>query len=141
MRNQRQDPRITDTQDLLASLRALGRSRSFARVINLSQGGMLVAETGLQVGEETAFELAGPGFRYAGVADVAHITNGATGLRFRSWQGQADRPMRSLIAKRGEASSDTRERHHSAVRRVAVLIGADRPAQRGPDRSWPPSTG
>jgi hypothetical protein len=127
----RQHPRITDTQDLLANLRSLGRSPRASRVLNLSEGGMLVAGNDLAVGETTRFELSGATGHYAGVAEVAHLTNGSTGLRFLSWQGQADRPVRSLIDARSEwAVSQTESRgERSVIRRVAVLVGPQRPSR------------
>jgi hypothetical protein len=129
MRNLRQHPRITDSRDLLASWRAIGSPRTVGRVINLSQGGMLVAGTQLKVGEVTGFELGGPNFRYTGVAKVAHTNGETTGLRFLCWHGQAERPVRTLIQnrshKRHPVTTDSREREQSIVRRVAVLIGAD----------------
>ena len=138
MANLRQHPRITDTRDLLASLRTIDLPRTDGRVLNLSQGGMLVAGTKFKVGEVTDFELTGPGFRYAGVANVAHTTDGATGLRFLSWQGQADRPVRALIDNRSgnrEAGfTDPRARGRRGARRVVVLIGTDRSSDGPADR-------
>jgi hypothetical protein len=136
MRNLRRHPRVTDTRDLLASLRSGGRSRRSGRVLNLSQGGMLVARFDVKVGEVTNFELAGPSFRYAGVAEVAHQTDRSTGLRFLRWDGCADRPVRALIEQRAESqqqfSRDLRARDQRALRRVAVLIGTDRGSRRKP---------
>ena len=96
----RQYPRIADTSDLLASLRSIGRSEHVGRVLNLSQGGMLVAGGELKIGEISGFELAGPGFRYAGIAEIAHRTNGALGLRFIWWRARADRSLRELVKQR-----------------------------------------
>ena len=137
MPDRRQHPRITDTQDLLASLRAIGHPRTLRRVLNLSQGGMLVAGTTLSVGEVTGFELAGSGFRHTGVANVAHTTASATGLHFLCWQGQADMPLRALVEDRSRdrdaASIDHRARGQRGVRRVVVFTGtSDRPADRPP---------
>lgn len=131
MRNLRRHLRITDTRDLVASLRSAGRSPRSGRVINLSQGGMLVHTSHLEVGETTAFELLGPGFRYAGLAEVVHRTNGAAGLRFLGWQGHAERPLRALIESRSNVPTRTVGDHQQLVRRIAVLIGAQRaPAAR-----------
>jgi hypothetical protein len=126
----RRHPRISDTGDLLAKLRSTRRTPQDTPVLNLSEGGMLVAGEDLAVGDRTGFELAGPSFHYAGVAEVAHLTNGTTGLRFLSWQGQADRPVRSLIAARSEwgTSKVGRQRDERVIRRVAVLVGPERPA-------------
>jgi len=73
--------RVADTQDLWARLPF--RSRYAAdRVLNLSEGGVLVAGGELDVGEIVSFELSGfREFRFAGLAEVAHRTNRATGLR------------------------------------------------------------
>lgn len=92
MRNMRRHLRITDTRDLVASLRMAGHAPERGRVLNLSQGGMLVHTSRLKVGETAAFELLGPGFRHAGLAEVVHRTGGAAGLRFLRWQGHAERP-------------------------------------------------
>ena len=125
----RQHPRITDTQDLIAGLQAIGRPLKAGRVLNLSEGGMLVTGTTLGVGDVTGFELAGPGFRYAGVANVAHTTDGATGLQFICWRGQADRSVRALVTRRSHnadaGSLDRRPSSWRGVRRVAVFIGTD----------------
>jgi hypothetical protein len=96
----RQYPRIACAQDLSASLRPTGRSCASGRVLNLSEGGMLVATSDVDVGRTTNFELVGPDFRFAGLAKVTHRTDRATGLRFLRWQGPADRPVRALIAAR-----------------------------------------
>jgi hypothetical protein len=93
----RRHPRITYAQDLSASLRPSRRTCITGRVLNLSEGGMLVAASDVNAGETTAFELVGPDFRFAGVAEVAHRTDVATGLRFLRWQGPADRRLRALI--------------------------------------------
>jgi PilZ domain len=96
----RQHPRITYAQDLSARLRPAGRSCVNGRVLNLSEGGMLVDTSDLDLGGTTHFELAGPDFRFAGVAKVAHRTDEATGLRFLRWQGPANRPLHALISAR-----------------------------------------
>jgi hypothetical protein len=96
----RRYPRITCAQDLSATLRPTGRSCATGRVLNLSEGGMLVATGDVDVGGTTDFELVGPDFRFAGLAKVTHRTNVATGLRFLRWHGPADRPLHALIATR-----------------------------------------
>jgi hypothetical protein len=129
MHTARRHARISETRDLLAKLRPSGHPAHRGRVLNLSEGGMLVVGGRLKVGQKTGFELSGPNFHYAGVAEVAHLTNGTTGLRFLSWQGHADRPIRSMIEHRsewkppkGQADADQR-----LIRRVAVLVGPKRP--------------
>ena len=93
MRIARRYPRITtDVHDLHSNLAASGSSTEVDRVLNLSDGGMLIANRRLKVGQETDFELTGPNFHYAGVAEVAHLTTESTGLRFLSWQGHDNRP-------------------------------------------------
>ena len=96
----RQHQRITETQDLSATLWTPGRRFAARPVLNLGEGGMLVAELKLDVGNLASFEIAGLYFRYAGLAAVVHTTDWATGLHFMRWQGQADRPLRALIAAR-----------------------------------------
>jgi hypothetical protein len=132
MRTARRHPRITDTRDLHAALRPTGRTAQDGGVLNLSEGGMLIAGGGLNVGEQTGFDLVGPSFHYAGVAEVAHLTAETTGLRFLSWQGHADRPVRSLIDQRSDWDAPTSARRSDgpAVRRVAVLVGPARPTGR-----------
>jgi hypothetical protein len=95
----RQHSRITDTRDLTATLPARGRAGCAHRVINLSEGGMLI--TGAEpvgTGEAASFELAGRDFSAAGVAEVVHHTSEATGLRFVGWRDQGDRQVRALIS-------------------------------------------
>ena len=104
-------------------------SRDVEGVINLSEGGMLVADNTLTVGEQTGFELSGPSFHYAGVAEVMHLTNETTGLRFLSWQARDNRPFRSLIEQRAEWQAPANagdQRADPVVRRVAVLTGPKR---------------
>jgi hypothetical protein len=96
----RRHPRIICAQDLSASLRSPGRPCATGRVLNLSEGGMLVATSDVDVGRTTNFELVGPDFRFAGLAKVTHRTGVATGLRFLRWQGPAGRPVRALITAR-----------------------------------------
>jgi hypothetical protein len=92
--------RITETEDLSATLWTPDRRLTARPVLNLGEGGMLVADLDLDVGVLASFEIAGLYFRYAGVAAAAHNTDGATGVHFVRWQGQADRPLRALIAAR-----------------------------------------
>jgi hypothetical protein len=109
-------------------------------VLNLSEGGMLVADKSLVVGQQTGFELSGPSFHYAGVAEVVHLTSETTGLRFLSWQSHDNRPIRSLIEERSDwqapAGPET-PRDRPVVRRVAVITGPRRES-RPPTSSPPP---
>ncbi len=135
MNNARRHPRITDVKDVRARFGSGPGSRAVDRVINLSEGGMLVADDALTVGQNTAFELSGPSFHYAGVAEVMHLTNETAGLRFLSWQARDNRPIRSLIEQRSEwqpPADATTQRPSGVVRRVAVLTG--------PRRNAPPQT-
>jgi hypothetical protein len=135
MTNARRHPRITGVQDVRAKFGAGGSSRGVDSVLNLSEGGMLVADATLEVGQSTAFELSGPNFHYAGVAEVMHLTNETTGLRFLSWQARDNRPIRSLIEERSEwqvPANAGDQRADPVVRRVAVLTG--------PTRRVPPQT-
>ena len=104
---------------------------------------MLVADSSLEVGETTGFELSGPSFHYAGVAEVVHLTSESTGLRFLSWQSHDNRPIRSLIEQRAEWEAPAhaaKERRDPVVRRVAVITGRRRdPVQ--PTPSSPPEAG
>lgn len=126
----RKSRRIRNTRELFASLRPAGENTHEGAVLNLSEGGMLIAGDGLTVGEKADFELSGPSFHYAGVAEVAHLTAGATGLRFLSWQEHDDRPFRSLLAEMSDwkPPTATPERDRAVLRRVAVLVGAKRSA-------------
>ena len=143
MNNARRHPRITDVQDVRATFGSGGSSRGVDRVLNLSEGGMLVADDTLNVGESTSFELSGPSFHYAGVAEVMHLTNETIGLRFLSWQARDNRPIRSLIEQRSEwqaPANASDQRPDRVVRRVAVLTG---PTRRRPPQtpSPPPESG
>lgn len=92
----RRHQRIKDTQDLSARLPSTGNTR----VLNLSEGGMLIAASELEVGAVASFELAGPDFRSAVLCEVAHRTEEATGLRFIRWDAPARHEIRNLIAAR-----------------------------------------
>lgn len=97
----RRPARSTDTRDLSASVRSNRRCGDVGRVLNLCEGGMLLgSRSDLDVAETVGFELVGPGFRYAGLAAVAHRHDGAIGLRFLRWDGPAERPVRVLVAAR-----------------------------------------
>jgi hypothetical protein len=97
----RRPARSTDTRDLSASLRSDRRCGDVGRVVNLCEGGMLVeSSSDRDVGETVGFELVGPGFRYAGLAAVAHRRDGAIGLRFLRWDGPVERPVGVLVAAR-----------------------------------------
>ena len=138
MNNARRHPRITDVQDVRARFGSGASSRGVDRVLNLSEGGMLVADDTLNVGESTAFELSGPSFHYAGVAEVMHLTHETIGLRFLSWQARDNRPFRSLIEQRSDWQAPAKasgQRADPVVRRVAVLTG---PARRTPPQTPPP---
>jgi hypothetical protein len=143
MTNARRHPRITDVRDVRANLGSEGDSRGVDRVLNLSEGGMLLADQSLTIGQRTGFELSGPSFHYAGVAEVVHLTTETTGLRFLSWQSHDNRPIRSLIEQRSDwqapASPDTR-REGGVVRRVAVITGPRRDSV-PPTPSPPPQAG
>ncbi len=67
---------------------------------------MLVVGEGVEVGEIAAFELTGPDFRFAGHAEVVHVTNEAIGLHLLGWRGSATCRVQSLIMQRiqGNAS-------------------------------------
>jgi hypothetical protein len=135
MSNARRHPRITAVQDFRARIGSGRSARGVDSVINVSEGGMLVGDSSLSVGDRTGFELSGPDFHYAGVAEVMHLTNETTGLRFLSWQDRDNRPFRSLIEQRAEWQAPAKASGQGAdpvIRRVAVLTG--------PTRRSPPQT-
>jgi hypothetical protein len=143
MSNARRHARITEVRDFRAKFGSGRDSRKVDRILNLSEGGMLVADGSLAVGQQTGFELSGPSFHYAGVAEVVHLTSETTGLRFLSWQSHDNRPIRSLIEQRSEweapASADD-QRRDPVVRRVAVLTGPRRDSRPQPPPSSPPAS-
>jgi hypothetical protein len=101
MVQRRRHPRIARTGDLSATLRPAEQPARFgALVFDLSEGGMLIAGGGLEVGECIGIELTGPHFQLAGQAEVAHCTGRKTGLHIVSWAGPADRLICALIAAR-----------------------------------------
>jgi hypothetical protein len=134
------DPRTTDTKDLSARLRSNGRYCVVGRVLNLCEGGMFVTTScDLEVAETVSFELWGPDFCYAGRAKVAHQEDSALGLRFLSWDGPVERPVRALVAARlrgqqleshdadtcgmGRATvRDSREHDRAALSGLSALI-------------------
>ena len=96
---------------------------------------MLVASGDLEVGETAGFELVGPGFRFAGVATVAHRSDRAMGLRFLSWEGPAYRPVCALIAarlRRQLGYDGTGRRDPRLLRRLVVFTGTERPVEPAP---------
>jgi hypothetical protein len=100
MPSTRRHMRIADTQDLRARLRPPSRYAANP-VLNLSEGGMLVAGGERDVGEIVSFELSGPReFRFAGLAEVAHSSKRATGLRFLDADASAGGQIEDLIAAR-----------------------------------------
>ncbi|HUO71039.1 MAG TPA: hypothetical protein VMU39_09700 [Solirubrobacteraceae bacterium] len=109
----RNHPRTTDTLDLSIEMRTARRGASHRRVLNLSEGGMLVAGGRLEVGSLTNFELEGGDFHAAGVAEVEHSTRDVTGLRFVRWDAPADRKIHELIVDRVR-----RQQHEEAARTV-----------------------
>ena len=129
MTNARRHPRITNVHDLRARFGSGHDSRGVDRVLNLSEGGIFVGDDAFGVGQNTGFELSGPTFHYAGVAEVMHLTNGTTGLRFLSWQTPDNRPIRSLIQQRSAwqaPANPSDQRDDPVIRRVAVLTGPRR---------------
>jgi hypothetical protein len=80
-------PRTNQTEDLSATLLSAGRACVVGRVLNLLTGGCSSPGAILDVGETASFELVGPGFRFAGLATVAHRTDRAMGGRFLIWEG------------------------------------------------------
>jgi hypothetical protein len=110
-------------------------------VLNLSEEGMLVASGGFEVDETAGFELAGPDFRFAGVAKVTHRNARAMGLQILSWQGQAS-PICALIAARPRkqlGSLDPGRRDPRVLRRLVVFVGTQRTVERDPPRGRQPS--
>jgi hypothetical protein len=131
MNNSRRHRRFSNVQDVRAKFGSGAGSRSVERVLNVSEGGMLVADDTLDVGERTEFELSGPSFHYAGVAEVVHLTNETAGLRFLSWQTHDNRPIRSMIEQLSEWEAPAKtgnQRADPVIRRVAVLTGPRRNA-------------
>jgi hypothetical protein len=101
MLNARRAPRTTDTKDLSVSLRSSGRRWMDSSVLNLSEGGMLIARSAdLDVAATASFELVGPSFCYDGVVEIAHREAEAIGLSFLSWAGATDRSVRALVDAR-----------------------------------------
>ena len=96
----RRFPRTTDTQDLTARLLSAGCHFAARRVLNLSEGGMLVAGGELDVGEIARFELVGPELRSVGVVEVAHRSPATTGLRFVQVNACAGRELGHLVTAR-----------------------------------------
>ena len=100
MPSMRSSPRTTDTQDLSARLLCAGCHFAARRVLNLSEGGMLVTGGDLDVGEIARFELVGPELRSVGIAEVAHRSPATTGLRFVQVDALAGRELRRFVTAR-----------------------------------------
>lgn len=95
----RQHPRTTDTRDLWVRLRS-SRPLFPHRVLNLSDGGLLIAGNELPIGAGAGFELVAPGFRSVCVGRATHHSGGATGLRFTGWEGDAEQRVHDLVTDR-----------------------------------------
>jgi PilZ domain len=96
----RNHPRTTDTHDLAIRLRTGGRLQPKRRVVNVSEGGVLIAGGGLEVGSRVPFELAAGSVEITGVAEVEHCTADTAGLRFLEFEASADRTIHLLIRER-----------------------------------------
>lgn len=96
----RNHPRTTDTEDVSIRLRPAGRRQPTRRVLNLSEGGVLIAGGQLEVGSTMAFELAAGDLHATGIAEVEHCTGNAAGLRFLQWDPSGDREIHELIHER-----------------------------------------
>src|SRR5512142_497045 len=96
----RNHPRTADTQDLAIRLRTGGRLQPKRRVLNVSEGGMLIAGGGLEVGSTLPFELAVGSLQVTGIAEVEHCTGDTAGLRFLEFERAADRTIHRLIRER-----------------------------------------
>jgi hypothetical protein len=130
----RRPARSSDTHDLSGSLRSHGRWRGRGRVLNLCAGGMLVeSSSDLAAAETVGFELAGPAFRYAGHAMVAHRADGTIGLRFVTWDAPVERRVRALVAARLRGQQlESRDAGELIMRRAAAWDArADRRAAVG----------
>jgi hypothetical protein len=99
MQFKRQHPRTTDTKDLWIRRRS-SRPLFPHRVLNLSDGGLLMAGYELAVGDSGSFELVAPGFRSVCTGTATHRTGGATGLRFVGWEGEARERVHDLTNAR-----------------------------------------
>jgi hypothetical protein len=106
-------PRTSDTYDISATLVSNGRRIGAHRVLNLSAGGMLITGAELGLGETTRFEIAGPHFRSAGLAQVAHRSPQATGLRFLEVDEPSDSQLLDVVVGR------VRRDHEVAARRTS----------------------
>jgi len=100
MPSMRSSPRTTDTHDLSARLLCAGCHFAARRVLNLSEGGMLVTGGELDVGAIARFELVGRELRSVGIAEVAHRSPATTGLRFVQVDASAGREVRQLVTAR-----------------------------------------
>jgi hypothetical protein len=96
----RRHRRTSNTEDLAATIWQSGHRCAVGRVLNLSEAGMLVAGDDAGVGDVATVELSGPGFRFAGDAEVVHVTSGEIGLYMLGWRGPASRHVQSLITRR-----------------------------------------
>lgn len=101
-------PRTTDTSDLSVHLHAAGHRHTPCNVLNLSEGGMLIDGGEFKVGELAGFELAGPDFRSAGLAEIAHRFAGRTGLKFVGWDAVGDRTRERIAARVSRQQVDIR---------------------------------
>ena len=127
----RADARTRQTEDLLAVVRRAGLPRVAARVLDLSERGMLLGAEDLTVDEVVSLELQGPGFRFSCRARVAHCTGHATGVRFLSWEGPAGRALGALVAERLDCT-DAGIRDEARKRGWGVVAVSARRSPAGP---------
>jgi hypothetical protein len=91
--------RITDTNDLIATLRRSGQPTVVAAVINLSETGLGVFARDLRIGDVLALDLSG-GFHASGIVEVSRIRSRTTGLRIIGWDGEGARRVENFLAER-----------------------------------------
>ncbi len=103
--------RSTQTAELAVTLTSEDSDGPARPVINLSEGGMLIAGAEPAVGAVATFELDGPDFRYTGLAEARHQTDEATGLQFVRWDRPGERKVRAKIA------GWVRDQHHESAAR------------------------
>jgi hypothetical protein len=92
----RRDERIR-TDDVTATVFG-GVPRLAGEVRNLGDHGFLLEGVDLPPGTRCTFELRGPSWAYTGHGRVAHVTDGAVGLRVERWDGDAGRAVHARVA-------------------------------------------
>jgi hypothetical protein len=102
----RSHPRATGTDHLSARLLSPGCDFAARRVLELSAAGILITGDDLDVAAVTRFEILGPRLRSAGIAEVAHRSEGTIGLKFLKLDAVTEEDLHDVVVGRPTPSRE-----------------------------------